>query len=299
MRKKYLITGGAGFIGSNLLSYFLDKDVELIVVDNLRSGKAERIPDEVKFLQQDVRDTDRLISSFDGVDAVIHLAAIPSVPYSIDNPAETHDFNVNGLVSVLEAARKSNVKKVIFASSSAIYGDQAKVPTNESSLPAPANPYALHKLIGEKYMRLYAELYDLETVSLRFFNVYGPGMDPKGAYAAVIGRFLEQVSNREALTITGDGEQTRDFVHVTDVCRAIENAVESDLVNGQIINIGGGTETSIVSLAKMIGTDHKFVAARSEIKNSCADIEKAKELLNWSPSITLEAGIKELLRSCR
>ncbi len=298
MKTKFLVTGGAGFIGCNLAYFLKKRGVEFVVVDNLCAGKSEHLPTDTEFYQLDVRDTCTLTSLLYEVDTVVHLAALPSVPYSIEQPTETHDNNVNGLVSVLDAARQAGVRRVVFASSSAVYGDQEVVPAGEDLLPSPGTPYALHKLIGEQYLRLYSQLYDLETVSLRFFNVYGPGMNPNGAYAAAVGRFLQQAKRGESLTIVGDGQQTRDFVHVSDVCGAILLAAYQDSVGkGEVFNIGSGKQITVQSLAELIGSEFIYTPARQEVRHSCADIQKASDLLDWRPEINFKEAIKELQKT--
>ena len=215
MNKTFLVTGGAGFIGTNLVEKLVEADHKAIVVDDLSAGDNQsRLPAGAIFHKLDVRNTEALTAVCKGVDVIVHLAALPRVQFSIDEPLAAHDVNVNGTLSVLESARAAGVKRVIFAASAAAYGDQEIMPLS-TNLPAqPKSPYALHKLVGEEMMKLWSELYGIQTVSLRFFNVYGPHFDPEGPYALVIGRFLKLAVNKETLTVTGDGTQTRDFIHV-------------------------------------------------------------------------------------
>lgn len=294
-KMKYLITGGAGFIGSNLADYLVDSGHKVIVVDDLSNGKKENVPAEADFYELDICETDRLAEVSSGADVIIHLAALPRVQFSIDEPFRAQRANVDGTLSVLEAARMQGVKRVVFASSSSVYGDQEVLPLHEDLPTKPKSPYALHKLMGEYKMRLWHELHGLETVSLRFFNIYGPKMDPDGAYALVIGKFLKMRLEGKPLTITGDGEQTRDFTNITDLIAALETAATSNTVGaGEAINIGASRNVSINDLAKLIGGPIEYIPARFEPKHTRADNRKAKELLGWEPVIQIEEGIEKL-----
>lgn len=293
--KQILVTGGAGFIGTNLVHELVKVGFSVRVVDDLSAGDSSRLPKEVEFHELDIRDTKTLTTLCEGIDYIVHLAALPRVQTSIDEPVLVHDVNINGTLSVLEAARAAKVRRVVFAASSAAYGDQEVLPLSLDLEPQPKSPYALHKCVGEMMMKTWYEVYGLETVSLRFFNVYGPHFDPDGPYALVIGRFLKLKSEGKVLTITGDGSQTRDFVHVYDVAKAIALAIESDLVGkGEVLNIGSGVQTSILDLATMIGGDVEHVPARLEPKHTLADISKTTELLGWRPTIQLKEGIADL-----
>lgn len=291
----YLVTGGAGFIGTNLVERLVADGQSVIVVDDLSAGDAKRLPPEVVFHQLDIRNTEKLSECAQGVDVIVHLAALPRVQFSIESPVETHDVNVTGTLSVLEAARKAGVKRIVYAASSSAYGDQEILPLSVDLPPQPKSPYALHKYIGEEYMRLWSELYGLETVSLRFFNVYGPHLDPDGPYALVIGRFLKLALEGQPLTITGDGEQTRDFTHVEDVVSAILKAsTVAKVGKGEVLNIGAGNQTSINELANMIGGTIEYVAPRIEPKHTKADISLTKEKLDWEPTVVLADGVARL-----
>ncbi|MCA9359842.1 NAD-dependent epimerase/dehydratase family protein [Candidatus Kaiserbacteria bacterium] len=293
--KTFLITGGAGFIGTNIAEKLVSEGQVVKVVDNLVGGNDKRLPKEVEFNKLDIRETEALAKVCEGVDVVIHLAALPRVQFSIQHPQETHDVNVTGTLSVLEAAKKAGVKRVVYAASSSAYGDQEVLPLSVDLPPQPKSPYALQKYMGEEMMRLWSEIFSIETVSLRFFNVYGPHLDPEGPYALVIGRFLKLVKDGEPLTITGDGEQTRDFTHVRDVTRAVILAANKDTVGkGESLNVGAGNQTSINDLAKMIGGKIEYVPARLEPKHTMADISKTKELLGWEPTVKLVDGVEEL-----
>ncbi len=298
MLKKAIITGGAGFIGSNLAKALLDQGTEVTVIDNFAAGRVDsRLVPEARYEEFDIRDSVSRAEVFKGVDAVFHLAALPRVQDSIDHPVETASVNVDGTLAVLEAARQAGVRKLVFSSSAAVYGDQDQMPLQEGMTPSPKSPYGLHKLMGEQMCALWSELYGLPTVSLRYFNVYGPGFDPSGAYALVVGRFLELRRQGQPLTIAGDGTNTRDYVHVADVARANILAAESERVGkGEVMNIGSGLETSVRDLADLIGGPVTRAEPRLEPRRSVADVGRAKEWLGWGSSIKLEAGVSELKR---
>jgi UDP-glucose 4-epimerase len=291
-KQTYLITGGAGFIGTNMAEQLLAAGCTVIVVDDLSAGDAARLPPTAQFHQLDVRNTLALEKLCAGVDIVVHLAAQPRVQDTIDHPVETHDVNVNGTLSVLEAVRAAGVQRLVFASTAAIYGDQVQLPLT-TELPAkPKSPYGLHKYIGEQYLKLWNELHGVQSVSLRFFNVYGPHFDPDGPYALVVGRFLKLRSEHKPLTIVGDGTQTRDFIHVSDVVRAVVAAAEhQSLGAGEVFNVGSGIETSVNEVAALIGGETELVPPRHEPKRVVADITETKRLLGWEPKETLAAGI--------
>jgi|SRR3989344_3638441 len=283
MVNKAVVTGGAGFIGSHLCEALRRDGYKVVSVD-IKTG-------------DDVRDTEKMKKLFVGAQYVFHLAALPRVQYSIEYPLETHDTNVNGTLNVLLAARDCGVKRVVFSSSAAVYGDQKVMPLREDMPALPKSPYALHKYIGEGYCALFSELYGLSTVCLRYSNVYGPGADPNGAYALVVAKFLQQKHAGIPLTICGTGENTRDYVAVEDVARANLLAATSTIGRGEIINIGSGRETSVNAVASLIGGAVEHVEARLEPIRSVADITRAKNILGWEPQITFEEGIDELKKS--
>jgi UDP-glucose 4-epimerase len=277
---KAVVTGGKGFIGTHLTNSLRELGVDVAVVD---------LP------ECDIRKPETLKSAFEGAQYVFHLAALPRVQYSIEHPVETHETNVTGTLNVLLAARDAGVKKVIYSASSSAYGDQDTMPLRENMLPKPKSPYGLHKYVGEHYMRVFSEVYNVPTVSLRYFNVYGPGASAEGAYALVIAKFLKQRMEGKAMTITGDGKQTRDFTHVRDIVKANLLAAESENVGkGEVINIGAGNNASVNRVAELIGGPVEYVPARLEPHDTLADNSKAKELLGWEPTVTLEEGIAEL-----
>ena len=291
----YLITGGAGFIGTNLSERLVREGKRVIVVDNLVGGNAERLPKEVEFHKIDICDHDALVAAMVGVDVVVHLAALPRVQFSIEHPFEAQKVNVEGTLSVLEAVRKNKVRRLVYAASSSAYGDQETMPLHEGLPPEPKSPYGLHKYVGEMMLKLWHELHGIETVSLRFFNVYGPHLDPSGAYALVIGKFLKQRKDGLSMTITGDGEQTRDFTHVRDTVDAIFRACESEGVgNGEVFNVGAGRNISINTIAELIGGPVEHIAPRIEPKHTLADTTRIRTALGWEPTIRIEEGITEL-----
>lgn len=295
--KKIVVVGGAGFIGSNLVNALVKRGDDVYVIDDLSGGKKENVNSKAALHVVDMRVREDIDPIIKGADTVFHLAALPRVQYSIEHPQETHDVNVNGTLNVLLSAKDGGVRRVVYSASSSAYGDQEVMPVIETMLPDPISPYGLQKYIGERYARVFSEVYGLETVSLRYFNVYGQNQDPKGEYAAVVSKFIEKKKLGEPLTITGDGEQTRDFTHVNDVVQANILASENDNVGkGEVLNIGAGNNCTINDLAKIIGGEIKYTEARLEPRHSRADNRKAKELLGWKPWVTLEEGIRELMR---
>lgn len=281
MAQKAVVTGAAGFIGSHLC-------------EALRAGGYEVVSVDIK-TGDDVRDTEKMKKLFAGAQYVFHLAALPRVPYSIEHPRETHDHNINGTLSALVAAKEAGVSKFIYSASSSAYGNTERMPLLESMPAHPISPYGLQKYVGELYCRLWSEVYGLPTVSLRYFNAYGPGASDEGAYALVIARFLKQRREGLAMTITGDGTQTRDFTHVRDVVRANILAAESSNVGkGEVLNIGAGKNASVNKIAELIGGPVEHVAARLEPHDTLADNSLAKRLLSWEPAVALEEGIAEL-----
>ncbi len=302
---KAVVTGGAGFIGSHIVDalversfdvHSIDKDIEVHVVDNYAGGKRDdRINKKATYHNVDIRDYDKLAPIIEGAKYVFHEAALPRVQYSIEEPELTSDVNIMGTISVLRASVAGKVERLVYAASSSAYGDQVVMPLSEDLPPQPKSPYGLQKYVGELSMRVWSEVYGLPTVSLRYFNVYGPKFDPEGAYALVIGKFLKQRAAGEPLTITGDGTQTRDYTHVHDIVAANLLAAESANVGkGEVLNIGAGRNVSVNDLATMIGGPTVYVAARLEPHDTRADNSKAKDLLGWKPTIALEEGIAAL-----
>ncbi len=295
--KKAVVTGGAGFIGSHMTDALVAEGYEVHVIDDLSAGKREHVNSDATLHVQNVCDVEAISPIIKGADAVFHFAAKPRVTYSIEHPDETNTINIGGFVSVLTASQRGGVRRVVYSASSSAYGNQETLPLVEGMKPDPLSPYGLQKYVGELYAKLFADLYTLETVSLRYFNVYGPRLDPEGAYALVIGKFLKQRSLGQPMTITGDGTNTRDFTHVSDIVRGNLLAATSPKVGkGEVINLGAGRQVSINELAEMIGGEVEHIEPRIEPKHTLADTTRARELLGWSPQVQLEKGLEELLR---
>lgn len=293
--KKIVVTGGAGFIGSNLVNELIELGAEVHVIDNLSGGKKENVNGNATLHVVDLRNLDEISPIINGAEYVFHFAALPRVQFSIEHPVETNDVNVNGTLNVLIAAQKGGVKRVVYSASSSAYGDQKEMPLIETMTANPKSPYGLQKHIGELYCKVWSAVHGLETVSLRYFNVYGKEQNPDGAYALVVGKFLKQKAEGKPMTICGDGNNTRDFTNVKDVVRANILAAQSNNVGkGEVMNIGAGNNHSINNVAKLIGGEVEYVEARLEPANTLADTTKAKDLIGWEPTITLEQGLKEL-----
>jgi nucleoside-diphosphate-sugar epimerase len=291
---KCLVTGGAGFIGSNLVDELIGRGDEVVVLDNLTTGKKENINKEAEFHEADIRDLEAIKPFFQGVDHVFHFAAFPRVQPSIEDPVTANDINLNGTLNVLVASRDAKVKKVVYSASSSAYGNQEKMPLREDMPAHPISPYGLQKYVGELYCRLFSEIYGLPTVSLRYFNVYGKRQALEGAYCLVMGIFVRQRLNGEPMTITGTGEQKRDYTSVIDVVRANILAAESDKVGkGEVLNIGRGNNYSVNELAEMIGGPTEFIPPRIEPFETLADNSLARELIGWEPTVDLPEWIKE------
>jgi UDP-glucose 4-epimerase len=300
---KVLITGGMGFIGSNI-AMALYQDNEVLILDDLSSGRVENVRDLVnnngiEFIKGSITDLALLNKAFEGVDYVFHMAAVPSVMESISDPQMTNAINLTGTMNVLLACRDNNVKKVVYASSAAVYGDTDTVPINETLPINPQSPYGAQKLASEHYLRVFYQVYGLATTTLRFFNVYGPNQDPKSQYSPVIPKFISRVMQDVPPTIFGDGNQTRDFIFVKDIVKANLLAAESPVSNGMTLNIACGNETSVNDLAdiiiRMMGKELKpdYAPKRDgEINRSFADISLAKDILDFTPEYSLEKGLK-------
>jgi len=307
--EKLAVTGGAGFIGSNLAERLVSQGHSVVIVDNFSTGKEQnlsgwtaRFPDRVEIVRSDINATDVLRRAFQDVRFVFHQAAIPSVPRSVADPALTHASNVSGTLSVLIAARDAGVKRVIAASSSSVYGDDPVLPKREDRIGQPLSPYALHKVVCEQYCRLFQRLYGLETVCLRYFNVFGPRQDPKSEYAAVIPRLTTRLLAGERPTIYGDGEQTRDFTHVDNVLDANWLAVSRPEAVGKAFNIGCGIRTSLNQLVsqlnEILGTrlEPLYEPPRTgDVRHSVADVSMAGQLMGYVPKVSLRAGLERAI----
>ncbi len=295
--KKYLVIGGAGFIGSHLSDRLLNLKNQVTILDNLSTGKKKNINPKAKFFKADIRNLKQILPYFKNIDGVFLLAALPQVEYSINYPRESNENNLNGTLNVLVASQQAKVKKIVYSSSSVIYGNTKKTPIKEIFKSNPLSPYALQKLAGEEYCRLFSLIHNLETVSLRYFNVYGTRMNNKGAYINVISIFINQLTKKQPLTITGNGKQTRDFVHINDVVEANILAMNSKKTKqGEVINIGSGKSYSINKIANMFSSKIKYITRRLEPYKTLADISLAKKLLNWEPKVKLKQGIKEIIK---
>lgn len=292
---KYIVTGGAGFIGSNLVDSLIDGGHEVIVIDNLSTGKEDNVNSKAQLLICDISHKDSITTmtkAMKGADTVFHLAALSRVQPSIENPHEFNKVNVNGTLHILTAAKEAGVRRVVYSASSSAYGDATIFPTPENHPTDPLSPYGLQKLIGEQYCRVFYHCYGLETVSLRYFNVFGERQSLDGAYKLVMGIFAGQRLKGKPLTITGDGEQRRDFTYVGDVVKANVLASSSSLVGkGESINIGNGDNRSVNEIADLIGGPKEYIEKRLEPQQTLADNTKAQELLDWNPTTTVEDWI--------
>lgn len=301
---KIIVTGGAGFIGSHLVRDLVKNRYEVIVVDNFSTGKRENLTpflDKIQLVECDLADHRNLFEqsvNFGRVDFIFHLAALPRIGKSIDFPLETHQANVTGTLVALELARRLEVQKFIFSSSSSVYGEQEKLPLSEDLAPNPQNPYGAQKLMGELYCQIYSQVFGLKTLAFRFFNVYGPGMSSEGAYKLVFNSWLERKREGLPLVIFGDGRQTRDFTHILDIVRGLTLSMGYEQKDAfDLINLGAGRQVEINYLAKLFGHKVAYKQARMhEERFKEADITRAKNRLGWEPQVTIEEGIKELLR---
>jgi UDP-N-acetylglucosamine/UDP-N-acetyl-alpha-D-glucosaminouronate 4-epimerase len=292
-----LVTGVGGFIGSHLADGLVAHGMRVRGFDNFATGSRAYLNPAVELHEGDVRDPASLRPAFAEVDCVFHTAALPRVMLAIERPVETHMTNVIGTINVLIAARAAGVRRVIYSGSSSVYGDQATLPLRESMTPNPLNPYALQKLTGEQYTRIFHRLFGLETLTLRYFNVYGPRMTVEGAYLTVMSVFIRQRLAGQPLTIHGDGEQTRDFTHVRDVVRANLLAMDAAVADGRAINIGRGSAISVNRVAAMVGGATINLPPRpGDARDTFADISQAREILGWQPEVATEDGLRELLR---
>ena len=292
--QRFLVTGGAGFIGSN--------NCFVRVVDNLLTGKKDNLApilDKIEFIQADIGDEDVARSATKGIDVVLHQAALPSVPKSVDNPAATHKHCVDATFMVLLAARDSKVKRVVYAGSSSAYGDTPTSPKIETIRPEPLSPYAVAKLVGEYYCSVFYSVFGLETVSLRYFNVFGPNQDPTSQYAAAIPAFVTSILKGQPPTIYGDGEQSRDFTYVDNVVDANLLAAGAKKTTGEVVNIACGKAVTVNEIIRMINSitgksvKPEYAPARpGDVKHSLADITAAKKLINYQPKVSFEQGLK-------
>ena len=301
-----MVTGGAGFIGSHLCRRLVDEGHDVRVLDNLSSGRRENlaeIQDVVEFVEGDLCDEALLAEVIQGVDCVLHHAAVASVQTSVERPLFEQEVNAVGTLRLLEAARRGEVRRVVFAASAAAYGNNPQVPKREEMPPEPESPYAISKVMGEYYARVYTQIYGLEVVCLRYFNVFGPRQDPSSPYSGVISIFAERMLQGTAPTVAGDGLQSRDFVYVDDVVEANMRALTKSGIAGRVCNIGSGRSVSILELVSVLnevmGTalEPVFGPARpGDVRVSLADISRAREELGYEPMVSLREGLKRTLK---
>ena len=298
-KKNSLVTGGAGFIGSNLVDYLVKKNHKVTILDNFSTGRKSNLlkhkNGRIKIVNVDISESRKILKYFKNIDYVFHLAGLADIVPSIENPSKYFRANVLGTLSVLQAIKKSKIKKMIYAASASCYGIPNNVPTNEKSKINTMYPYAFTKWQAEEMIMHWAKIYNLPVISLRFFNAYGPRSRTSGAYGAVFGVFLAQKLANKPLTIVGNGKQTRDFIHVSDLIKVIFKCATSKKVR-KIYNVGSGKEVSVNRIAKLIGGDQVRIPKRpGEPNRSLADINKIKKDINWKPEISIEIGIKDLL----
>lgn len=303
---KVLVTGGAGFIGSNLAGELIGQGAKVCIIDNLITGfreNLEEINGDFEFIEGDINDDKRLSRAIEGVEIVFHQAALPSVPRSVDDPAETHNMCVNGTFNLLLKAREVGVKRLIYAASSSAYGDQPILPKVESMRPDPLSPYAAAKLVGELYCRAFNSVYGLETFSLRYFNVFGPRQDPSSMYSGVISRFIDALMTGQQPVIYGDGEQSRDFTYIANVVTANIKAAQATKGFGETMNIANGER---ITLNQLLDTLRKITGRpditadyqqerRGDVKHSQADNRLAIECIGYEEVVGLEEGLKKTI----
>src|SRR5262245_59566363 len=304
----YLVTGGAGFIGSHLTEELVRRGHRVRVVDNLTTGKRSNLSHApgVELIEGDLVDPAVAVRAVEGMDYVLHQAAIPSVPRSVKDPVTSHRANVDASLNVLIAARDADVKRLVYAGSSSVYGDSPTLPKREDMPPNPLSPYALQKLVAERYGRMFTRLYGFETVSIRYFNVFGPRQDPASPYSGVISLFASAVIQGRQPTVYGDGEQTRDFTYISNVVDGVLRACDAPMAAGEVINVATGGRVSINELLRTLNriaaTDVKAIyqpARMGDVRDSQADITKARALLGYEPTVNFEDGLRQTLAWCR
>lgn len=304
---KFLVTGGAGFIGSNIASELLEKGYSVRILDNFSSGKRENLKgmeNDIELIEGDIRSYHIVQDSLKDIDIVLHQAALPSVPRSIKDPITTNDVNINGTLNILEAAVNLKVKRVVYASSSSVYGDNPVLPKVETMIPNPLSPYAVSKLTGEKYCNVFSRIYGLETVCLRYFNVFGPRQDPASQYSAVIPKFIKAINQNKQPVIYGDGEQSRDFTYISNVVQANILAATADCESGITVNCAVSGQITLNELIremnKLMNKDIKPVyegPRAGDIKHSYADVNLAEKTLGYKPVVSFQEGLKKTIES--
>jgi nucleoside-diphosphate-sugar epimerase len=301
-----LVTGGAGFIGSHLAAHLALLGHDVRILDNLASGHRSNVlavGEDVELVEGDIQSYERVHNAVAGCDVVFHQAALPSVPRSVQDPLTSNATNVTGTLNVLLASRDAGVRRVVFASSSSVYGAEPELPAREDAAPLPISPYATAKLACEGYCRAFGEVYGLETVALRYFNVFGPRQDPRSEYSAVIPRFINTLLAGDAPTIFGDGEQSRDFTFVDDVVEANVLAMDAPGVAGQVVNVARGERTPLNRLLEElqaiteVTVDPQYAPPRAgEVRHSLADLSRARSVLGWEPQVDLREGLLRTVR---
>jgi nucleoside-diphosphate-sugar epimerase len=296
----YLVTGGAGFIGSHIVERLRSRGEAIRIADDFSSGRRENVPAGVEVVEGDLADPAVAAKAVAGCQFVIHQAAIPSVPRSVNDPVRSNRANVDGTLNVLIAARDAGAKRVVFAGSSSVYGDAAVLPKREDMRPAPLSPYALQKLVGEQYCQMFTRLYGLETVVTRYFNVFGPRQQPGSPYSGVISLFIEALAEGRAPKLHGDGKQTRDFTFVGDVVTGVLRCCEAPNVAGEVINVAAGGRISLLELIRSLqmilktNVTPEFGPTREgDVRDSQADIGKARKLLDFAPSVPFDEGLRQ------
>jgi nucleoside-diphosphate-sugar epimerase len=302
--ERVLVTGGAGFIGSNIVVELLDKGFDVRVLDNLSTGSSGNLSGlkGVEVINGDIRDMETVRKAVSGVDYILHQAALPSVSRSVENPLESNECNVAGSLNVLDAARKGDVKRIVYASSSSVYGDAKELPKREDMELMPLSPYAVTKIAVEHYFSVFSKVYGMRSIGLRYFNVYGPRQNPESEYAAVIPRFIKAALSGQRPVIYGDGEQTRDFTYVKDAVNANLLAMKAQGVDHEVFNVGTGKSITVNELLRKISSiSGKVVEAdhtdprEGDIRDSLADISKAGRILGYKPGYDMESGLKETI----
>jgi nucleoside-diphosphate-sugar epimerase len=296
----YLVTGGAGFIGSHLSEELIKRGHRVRVADNFVTGYRHNLRQGVELMEADLADPEAARRAVEGIDYVLHEAAIPSVPRSVANPVESHRANVDGTLNILVAAKDAKVKRLVFAGSSSVYGDTPTLPKSEDMPHNPLSPYALHKQLGEQYAQMFTRLYGLETVTTRYFNVFGPRQDPTSPYSGVISLFIKALLEGTRPVIHGDGGQTRDFTYVGNVVDGVLRAAETPGVSGEVFNVATSSRVSLnellAVLKKIVGSDAQPIyheARTGDVRHSQADITKAQRMLGYQPTVGLEEGLRE------
>ncbi|MDO8677514.1 MAG: SDR family oxidoreductase [Acidobacteriota bacterium] len=296
----YLVTGGAGFIGSHLSEALVKRGHQVRVADNFVTGYRHNLRDGVELMEADLADPEAARRAVEGIDYVLHQAAIPSVPRSVAHPVESHRANVDGTLNMLVASKDAKVKRLVFAGSSSVYGDTPTLPKREDMPHNPLSPYALHKQMGEQYAQMFTRLYGLETVTTRYFNVFGPRQDPTSPYSGVISLFIKALLEGTQPVIYGDGGQTRDFTYVGNVVDGVLRAAETPGVAGEVFNVATNGRVSLNELLevlkKIIGSDAQPIyqpARTGDVRHSQADITKAQQMLGYQPTVGLEEGLRE------